>query len=171
MRLTCFLKQYQLKDCHMNLSIFVNQNLARAYVFIFFFSITTFSFSACKNTENPPEGIKPQFASEQSLALSNTDIYVAASIETCDCMQPMFELVASINDSEQKQLSKSLINQEARLEAIRPQIEACGEAIRKKYGEMKSAREQAKILEALKKYCPESFEILNKGILVKSDKK
>lgn len=155
----------------MNISFFVSQNLTRAYKVIFFSIIASLIFTACKNADNAQEGVKPQFVSEQSLALSNTDIYVAASIETCDCMQPMFELVASINDSEQKQLSKSLINQEARLEAIRPQIEACGEAIRKKYGEMKSAREQAKILEALKKYCPESFEILNKGILVKSDKK
>ena len=155
----------------MNLSFFVTQNLTRAHEVIIFSIITSLIFTACKNTDNPPEGVKPQFASEQSLALSNTDIYVAASIETCDCMQPMFDLVASINDAEQKQFSKSLLSQEARLNEIRPQIEACGEAIRKKYGEMKSAREQAEILEALKKYCPESFEILNKGILVKSDRK
>jgi hypothetical protein len=154
----------------MNLSISINQNLVKAFVVAFFSISTIVSFSACNNSENPPEGIRPQFASEQSLALSNTDTYVAASIETCDCMQPMFDLVASINDAENKKFSKSLLNQEARLEEIRPQIEACGEAIRKKYGEMKSAHEQAKILEALKKYCPESLEILNKGILVKADK-
>ena len=155
----------------MNLSFFVNQNLTRASEAVFFSIIASLIFTACKNADNASEGVKPQFVSDQSLALSNTDIYVAASIETCDCMQPMFDLVASINDAEQKQFSKSLLSQEARLEEIRPQIQACGEAIRKKYGEMKSAREQAKILEALKKYCPESLVILNKGILVKTDKK
>ena len=134
--------------------------------FLFIFSIVL----ACKNKNdqsNPTTDNTFNPSSDISLALSKSDTYVAAAIETCDCMQPMFEIVQNMDHLPQNEDSKSMQEHEAKLAQIRPQIEACSEAIQKKYGKMESPKAHKKIMEALKKYCPSAFEILNKTVFTK----
>ena len=137
-----------------------------AFYFYFFFTVIIGcknkddkSHPTSDNTFNPPSDI--------SLALSKTDTYVAAAIETCDCMQPMFEIMQQMDNLKQDEDSKAMQEYEAKLAQIRPQIAACSEAIQQKYGKMESPKALKKIIEALKKYCPSSFEILNKTVYTK----
>lgn len=134
--------------------------------FLFIFSIVL----ACKNKNdqsNPPTDNTFNPSSDISLALSKSDTYVAAAIETCDCMQPMFEIVQNMDYLPQNEDSKSMQEHEAKLAQIRPQIAACSEAIQQKYGKMESPKAHKKIMEALKIHCPSAFEILNKAVSTK----
>ena len=134
--------------------------------FLFIFSIV----SACKNKDdksNPTTDNTFNPSSDISLALSTSDTYVAAAIETCDCMQPMFEIMQQMDNLKQDEDSKVMQEYEAKLAQIRPQIAACSEAIQQKYGKMESPKARKKIMEALKKYCPSAFEILNKAVSTK----
>ena len=137
-----------------------------AFAFLFIFSIVL----ACKNKDDksrPTTDNTFNSTSDISLALSKSDTYVAAAIETCDCMQPMFEIMQQMDNLKQDEDSKAMQEYEAKLAQIRPQIAACSEAIQKKYGKMESPKAHKKIMEALKKYCPSSFEILNKAVSTK----
>ncbi len=134
--------------------------------FLFIFSIVL----ACKNKDDqshPTTDNTFNPSSDISLALSKSDPYVAAAIETCDCMQPMFEIVQNMDYLPQNEDSKSIQEYEAKLARIRPQIAACSEAIQQKYGKMESPKAHKKIMEALKKHCPSAFEILNKAVSTK----
>ncbi len=134
--------------------------------FLFIFSIVL----ACKNKDDksiPTTDNTFNASSDISLALSQSDPYVAAAIETCDCMQPMFEIMQQMDNLKQNENSKAMQEYEAKLTQIRPQIAACSEAIQQKYGKMESPKAHKKIMEALKKYCPSSFEILNKTVSTK----
>lgn len=134
--------------------------------FLFIFSIVL----ACKNKDdksNPTTDNTFSPSSDISLALSKSDTYVAAAIETCDCMQPMFEIMQQMDNLKQDEDSKVMQEYEVKLAQIRPQIAACSEVIKNKYGKMESPKAHKKIMEALKKYCPSSFEILNKAVFTK----
>ena len=134
--------------------------------FLFIFSIVL----ACKNKDdksNPTTDNTFNSTSDISLALSKSDTYVAAAIETCDCMQPMFEIMQQMDNLKQDEDSKVMQEYEAKLAQIRPQIAACSEAIQQKYGKMESPKARKKIMEALKKYCPSSFEILSRTVSTK----
>ena len=79
----------------------------------------------------------------------------------------MFEIMQQMDNLKQDEDSKVMQEYAAKLVQIRPQIAACSEAIQNKYGKMESPQAHKKIMEALKKYCPSSFEILRKTVSTK----
>ncbi len=135
-----------------------------------FLIIVSTGISGCENDENRKSSHQEKMSSpkiDTSIPQNNTDAYMAAAIETCECMQPMFEIIKSAESRKHKEDDQAMVEQEAKIAYVRPQVVACAEAIRKKYGSMESPQDQKKMLDALGKYCPDSYDILNKTISLK----
>ncbi len=132
--------------------------------------ITTTFVSGCTNEETKESTTLnniPMQETNTPLSDNNADVYTAAAVETCECMRPMFDLIKNAETGKQKEDDEAILEQEAKIAKVRPQVIGCAEIIRKKYGSMESPQDQRKILDALEKHCPDSYNILNKTISLK----
>ena len=132
--------------------------------------IVSTGVSGCEDDEHKKSSDQGKMSSrpiDTSIPQNNTDTYIAAAIETCECMQPMLDLIKNAETSKQNEDDEAMLEQESKIAKIRPQVIGCAEVIRKKYGSMESPKEQKKMLDALRKYCPDSYDILNKTISLK----
>ena len=90
---------------------------------------------------------------------ASTDIYVKAAEETCTCLQPLITKVKQMVElqKENKAAEIKILADEIRI--IEPQITACSENIRKKYGDMKTEEDKKRIFYALRDRCPDAVSI------------
>jgi hypothetical protein len=130
------------------------------------------SFTSCQNDskkERLKSSISTDSTTNQSSKFKKADIFVDAAIETCDCMHPMIDKVKKIDFLENESKREFSEKDDEELSKIRAEVELCSNEIRKKYGSMSTPSQQKLMLQALKEYCPDSYEILNKGISNKND--
>lgn len=137
------------------------------FVLIF---ITSINLTACKNNGTQ----QPHIQNPKGNNIPNTtniiqakNIYDNVAIEICHCMHPMIEKAQQIEHLIKDNQKDSLEKEEYELNKIRTQVEDCSANIRQKYGEMSSPIEKQQMLQSLKDYCPESFEIISKGVDIK----
>jgi hypothetical protein len=124
-------------------------------------------FTSCSNdskVDSLKSSTQIDTTSHQSSDLKKADIFVDAAIETCDCMQPMIEKVKKIDFLIKDYKREAAEKEEEELSKIKVKVELCSNEIREKYGSMSTPSQQKLMLQALKEYCPDSYEILNKGI-------
>ena len=130
------------------------------------------SFTSCQNDskkEVPKLSARIDSTINLSLDLKKADIFVDAAIETCECMKPMIDKVKKIDFLEKENNREATEKDDEELSKIKVEVELCSNEIRKKYGSMSSPNQQKLMLQALKEYCPDSYEILNKCISNKND--
>lgn len=134
--------------------------------------ILLISFISCQNDskkETVKSSIGVDSSTNQLSDLKKSDIFVDAAIEICNCMQPMIEKVKKIDFLEKEKNGEASEREREELFKIKAEVELCSNEIRKKYGSMSTSSQQKLMLQALKEYCPDSYEILNKGISNKND--
>jgi hypothetical protein len=127
------------------------------------------SFTSCQNDSKKNEVLKSSVSldstTNQPFVLTKSDIFVDAAIETCECMQPMIDKVKRIEFLEKEYKRDAAEKEEEELSKVKAEVELCSNEIRKKYGSMSTPSQQKLMLQALKEHCPDSYEVLNKGVL------
>ena len=136
--------------------------------FTLIITLTLFiAFTSCQNDskkEASKSSVSIDSTTNHPFILTKSDIFVDAAIETCDCMQPMIDKVKRIDFLEKEYKRDAAEKEEEELSKIKTKVETCSNEIRKKYGSMSTPSQQKLMLQALKEYCPDSYEVLNKGV-------
>ena len=144
------------------------------FQYIFLLSTITI-FVSCNNATTPNDKVVNATAQTQTPTVSavpkpinsvtpasstpSNDIYVKAADETCTCLQPLITKVKQMVElqKENKAAEIKVLADEIRI--IEPQITACSENIRKKYGDMRTEEDKKRIFYALRDRCPDAVSI------------
>lgn len=124
-------------------------------------------FSCVRDTSTSD---KKQKLSQTDTKLSSSvilDAYDSIAIDICNCLQPMIDIVEESEMSKSDDDEKALIMQQNKIAKVRPQVESCTQNIKIRYEKIESPESNKKIMEALKKQCPSSYEIINKNTAIK----
>lgn len=114
---------------------------------------------SCKS--NLHEYDSKNISSNSSASVSqDSNVYNQAAIEICQCMHPMVEKAQGMEQMLKTNSKVLREREEQEFRKIQAQVKNCSAALRKKYSTM----EQNLMLQALKKYCYESYVIINKGV-------
>ncbi len=142
------------------------------FKYFFLFPIITI-FISCNNATTPnnktvnsnaplPTVSRVQKPINMAAPLKNaasTDIYVKAADETCACLQPLITKVKQMVELQKENKAAEIKILADEIRVIEPQITACSENIRKKYGDMKTEEDKKRIFYALRDLCPDAVNI------------